>query len=350
MAKILKGNNKKLLELGIIGSFAGVFYQFVTQSMVDFGSVMVGFPLGFCFGYLELFALRKYNLRFQKISFWLVILIKSSIYTISIFILTLSLSFVWGGLLGKEISEFKEVSFSMEHIGLVVYTLVFYALLLLYLQINRLLGPGIFFKFLQGKYRKPKEEERIFMFLDLKSSTTIAENLGNQNYYAFLNDFFNLFTGPVLATKAEIYQYVGDEVVFTWPTNRGIENSNCIQIFYAIKEKIKRAEKHFIQKYKYIPEFKAGLHCGKVISAQIGDIKREIVYNGDVLNTTSRIQGLCNKYNCELLLSGKLNSMLNLGARYSLTKIGDTVIEGKREHIDLYGIKLLKVDPIKSFV
>jgi adenylate cyclase len=47
--------------------------------------------------------------------------------------------------------------------------------------------------------------------------------------------------------------------------------------------------------------FKAGLYFGKVVSAQIGDLKREIVYNGDVLNTTARIQAECNTYQRDCL-------------------------------------------------
>src|SRR6476619_4459782 len=66
----------------------------------------------------------------------------------------------------------------------------------------------------------------------------------------------------------------------------------------------------YIKKFGVKPEFKAGLHFGKVVSAQIGDLKREIVYNGDVLNTTSRIQNECNKYHRNCLVSGMLRNRL----------------------------------------
>lgn len=32
-----------------------------------------------------------------------------------------------------------------------------------------------------------------------------------------------------------------------------------------------------------VPEFKAAVHAGDVITAQIGELKSEIVHNGDVL-------------------------------------------------------------------
>ncbi|MBK7107553.1 MAG: hypothetical protein IPH62_19990 [Ignavibacteriae bacterium] len=43
------------------------------------------------------------------------------------------------------------------------------------LQVRDKFGQGILWKFITGKYLHPRQEERIFMFLDLKSATTIAE-------------------------------------------------------------------------------------------------------------------------------------------------------------------------------
>ena len=52
-------------------------------------------------------------------------------------------------------------------------------------------GPGNFRNLLLGKYFHPRIEERIFMFLDIRSSTAIAEKLGNQQYFRFIHDFIN---------------------------------------------------------------------------------------------------------------------------------------------------------------
>ena len=77
---------------------------------------------------------------------------------------------------------------------------------------------------------------------------------------------------------------------------------------------------------------------GKVIVGQIGDLKREIVYNGDVLNTTSRIQDLCNKYNQELLVSKTLLSQLKLSANIDQDFLGNVKLRGKEKDIQIYGI------------
>src|SRR5688500_6827271 len=57
-------------------------------------------------------------------------------------------------------------------------------------QMNTKFGHGRLWKIVTGKYRLPREEEKVFMFVDLNSSTTIAEKLGAINYHGFLRDFF----------------------------------------------------------------------------------------------------------------------------------------------------------------
>ena len=82
------------------------------------------------------------------------------------------------------------------------------------------------------------------------------------------------------------------------------------------------------------------MHQGKVTTGEIGQVKKEIVFSGDVLNTTSRIQGLCNKYKVDLLVSNALIDELHLMNEYEIRKIGDTILRGKDNKVNLYSIEL----------
>jgi adenylate cyclase len=251
---------------------------------------------------------------------------------------TATIGLIDGYFEGKQIDEFYEAVLSSGQVVIIIYTLLVYMLIIFYLQINRLLGEGVLFKFLKGKYYSPTEEERIFMFLDVKSSTSIAERLGHRKYYSLLNEFFHEISEPVLMTKAEIYQYVGDEVVFTWGTKNGLENANCLEIFFMIKKRVNENRNMYLRKYGVVPEFKAGVHYGKVISGQIGDIKREVIYNGDVLNTTARIQEQCNKFERELLTSGRLLDQLDLANLFKAEKIDTAKLRGKESNVEIYSV------------
>lgn len=203
---------------------------------------------------------------------------------------------------------------------------------------NEKFGRGMFLKLLFGTYRRPREEERIFMFLDLKSSTTIAERLGHFKYSQFIQDCFFDLNRVLIKYDADIYQYVGDEAVLHWTNKRGIKNQNCVKIFFAFEKRLLLNKKRYHSKYGLQPTFKAGLHCGKLIATEIGLVKKEIAFHGDVINTTSRIQEECNSYNKSLLISEELLSKLALKANYKLNSLGSIKLKGKEQEVNLYSI------------
>ena len=209
-------------------------------------------------------------------------------------------------------------------------------LTILFLLIRDKFGPITFVNFLKGKYLRPKREERIFMFMDLKSSTTIAERLGEERYFNFLNDTFSIATPGILLTKGEIYQYVGDEIVISWLTKKGLQRANCISCYYKMITLLKDKSDYFDKTYETQPQFKAGLHFGHVITGEMGIVKREIVYSGDVLNTASRIQSLCNEMNTEILISNNLIKRIDLSSLHKKIKfMGNINLRGKQEKIEL---------------
>jgi len=317
-----------------------MLYQKINEGNISFAAVVIGLSLGLNFGILELFLLKKLNLQLKKLPFPLVAIIKVLLYTSIVFISFNSLGLIYGYFQGKNLEQFYASLLTIGRMAQIMTALVMYSIIILFLQISRLLGDGVLLKVLYGKYHKPVEEERIFMFLDVKSSTTIAEKIGHEKFYSFLNSFFYEITEPVLMTKAEIYQYVGDEIVFNWTIKDGIKDANCLKIFFLIKKKVEENRDQYLAEYGVVPKFKAGVHFGKVIVGQIGNLKREIVFNGDVLNTTSRIQDLCNTYHHDLLISRRLLTLLKLPNIYGQEYLGKIKLKGKEIDTHLYGINL----------
>jgi adenylate cyclase len=325
-------------------SLAGIIYQLIDEMRLNQNSVLTGLPLGLAFGFLELFLFPKSGKTFRQWSFTKLLLFKTVLYTAIIYFITVALTIIGGLIEGHKWNELPAQLLSIERIVLIVYTLVIYGVLLFFLQVNNLLGEGVLWKFISGKYHRPREEERIFMFLDMKSSTAIAEKLGHIRFYTLLNQIFHEISQPVLQTKAQIYQYVGDEVVLTWKIADGLKNSNCLKAFFMFRENLAKNGDYYFKNFGVRPSFKAGLHFGKVISAQIGDLKKEIVYNGDVLNTTSRIQNECNKYKRDCLISGLLVSRLVLGHNFELERLGFVSLRGKEREVELFSVSKTDTD------
>lgn len=200
-------------------------------------------------------------------------------------------------------------------------------------------GPGVFIKILLGRYKKPLEEKRIFMFLDLKGSTSIAEQLGHFKHSQFIQDCFFDLNGVVMKYNAEIYQYVGDEAVLSWPYQKGINNNNCIEVFFAFQNKIEEKKDYYLKTYGIVPEFKSGVHGGTLMATEIGYIKKELAYHGDVINTASRIQGKCNLYQVNILLSESLMQDLNIVNPLDLQVVDNVILKGKKQPIKVFTIQ-----------
>lgn len=203
---------------------------------------------------------------------------------------------------------------------------------------NEKFGRGVFIKMLLGKYRKPKEEKRIFMFLDLKASTTIAEKLGHYTYSQLIQDCFYDLNTIVRRYDAEIYQYVGDEAVLSWTYKRGIKRNNALQLYFGFEEKIRTRCTYYQEKYDLIPEFKAGVHGGTLMVTEVGSVKKEIAYHGDVINTTARIQSQCNTFNASVLISESLLAEMKLPETFITKNIDDLVLKGKVKTINVYSV------------
>ena len=310
------------------------------------GSVLVGLFGGLAGGYLLVFKLRS---RYKERSFafgivnagLMFILTYVALMAIGLFIIDIVYFSFQGNFSYAFSMSVNNVLFNILSPSFFINVFLFGFLVSctqFMLQVSDKFGPGILWKFLIGKYYRPRQEERIFMFLDLRSSTTIAEKLSSKKFFDLLKDVFQDITEPILNSQGEIYQYVGDEVVITWPVDQGLAGNNCLLCFFRIQHALEQKEKYYRQKYELLPSFKAGLHIGEATVGEIGVIKKDIVYSGDVLNTASRIQGECNNQNVNILLSSDLLERMQLNGAYKQIALGEFPLKGKKERTALYSI------------
>jgi adenylate cyclase len=238
----------------------------------------------------------------------------------------------------------NSVSFALQYLsaeGLVVLFHLFLSSLLytFILQISKKFGPGVLLEYTLGKYFAPKVEERAFMFLDLKSSTSLAEKLEHVTYSRLVQDCYAELTSPLLEYNAEVYQYVGDEVVVTWRMNKTFSASWCHEFVFAFQQRLEARRDYFTLLYGVQPQFKAGAHCGRVTVAEVGEVKTEIAYHGDVLNTAARIQSLCNQFEKQLLLSESLVTLLPEKDRARSTFVAEAELKGKEGLTKIFTIE-----------
>jgi adenylate cyclase len=347
---------KKIFTITVIWTSISVF-QFLTvlsslhEYNIDytdknpyipfFASIIAGVVAGLVGGTVLTFIWEKWlrtkpygwTIRNILFSFTLVFILVSGINNVFFNInqngLTISDPQLWKNTL----SNYVSITLIVPYLNWLIIVL----LTLIGFLVNDKYGPGVFKEFLLGKYFRPKKEERTFMFLDLKSSTTIAEKIGEEKYFGLLNDLIKTITPEILNHKGEIYQYVGDEIVISWKKENGFKNANCINCFKSIQHRLKLSNKHFMDSYGLIPVFKAGIHSGFVMTGEIGVVKRDIAFSGDVLNTTSRIQDKCNELGVEILFSESIFSKINQFEDQLVSKeVGEFSFKGKMSTVKLY--------------
>ena len=207
---------------------------------------------------------------------------------------------------------------------------------LFYAEISEHMGPRVLTNFITGRYHDPKEERRVFLFSDMKSSTAIAERLGHARYFELLRAYYDALANAIVDHGGEVYQYIGDEIVVSWPEEVGLRDGNCIRCVLRMKRDLRRKAAWFESRFGVAPDFKAGLQVGAVTTGEIGALKREIVFTGDVLNQTARIQGLCNKYGADVLVGGELLARLDAEGTWCFRSLGEQVLRGKDRPVELY--------------
>jgi adenylate cyclase len=194
--------------------------------------------------------------------------------------------------------------------------------------------------FLFGRYFKPRQELRIFMFLDMRSSTAIAEKIGDTRYFQLLNELYADITDPVIYSEGDIYQYVGDEVSVSWDLRKGIKGQRCLKCFFAIREKLAKRAPHYVKRYGITPEFKAGFHYGQVTTGEVGLLKKQMIFSGDAVNTAAHIQASCNDHGVNLLMSKEMLDVLALSPdKWVARDLGEAHLKGKRQNVQLYTVE-----------
>ena len=128
-------------------------------------------------------------------------------------------------LVGQKLEQFF---FSLTFLSTCVQLSCSIILCLLYSAISEHIGHQVLFDLARGRYHSPKVEDRVFMFLDMRSSTTIAEQLGHVRYFDLLADYYAVMSDAIIDSGAEVYQFIGDEIVITWSVNEYLDFKACV--------------------------------------------------------------------------------------------------------------------------
>jgi adenylate cyclase len=198
------------------------------------------------------------------------------------------------------------------------------------IEIGLLLGFGTLRNLFTGRYVQPRRELRAFLLIDMRDSTGLAERLGAVPFHELLNDFFRDVSEAALECGAEIHKYVGDEAILTWQ-RKAVADGDCLRCPFIAAELIEERRAHYLARYGAVPTFRASLHYGEIVAGEIGDVRREIAYVGDTLNSAARLLEAAKEMGRSVLASEDLLGQTALPDGVTAEKLPTLSVRGRAQ-------------------
>ncbi len=317
-----------------------VFLEYVNTKYAKIEILLQGISFGLMFGIITLITNRK---SIRNKSMGTIVLVKTVLYVVAVLI---SQALVYAIYLMFDIVP-KEVLIEMQQqldYRFLLVMCIYFVMVILFINTALVfyhkLGYGELINIITGKYRTPVQENRVFMLLDMKDSTKNAEMLGNSLYSQLIQDCIQDLTELIIRYKANVYQYVGDEIALTWKVDIKNSRMNAINLFFAFQKALNSKREYYLKNYSIIPEFKAGIDEGVVTVTEVGDIKRDLAYHGEVLHTAARLEKMCNNMGKKILITEELKVNLENSSEFDIEYMGNHKLRGKKDKEKVYGIAI----------
>lgn len=331
----------QIVATGILLGLIYVVFSNGLESIYPYiNGAVCGALMGALISYLELWRFRSGVRQFRFIT---LLVLRTSIYLLLIFTILFNVvvvSRMWQQHLSYP-SVLRDAGFQSYLVHgnfpvAILYSMLFAFTIHFTRMMSRKMGQGVLASFVTGTFYQPVVQERIVMFLGLRNHGPVSATLSDLEFFRFLNAYFYDLTEPIVSHRGIIYEYVEDLIVITWSMKKGLEDSNCLRTFLAIQQKIQEKAGEYLEKYHIAPEAYASLHLGSVVRAEIGSVKTQIVFHGDVMNTASRLLGKCLELKRDLLVSE--NVVEKLCGSYSFHPEGSFPLKGKTQSVRAFSI------------
>lgn len=321
----------------IASAGAGALYSILFNGEFQSRSLIYGLCIGLMIVYYERGALtRSYRERIRSLPTLAYLITAEASLLVVVLVGT-----AFSGLLVWSVGSTRETLASVATPTLisVVYSMAFAAAFVFMFRIRDLVGGEILTSLVLGRYHRPISEERVFLFLDLVGSTSYARDHGDLAAQELLKAVFADVAEPVRRYQGQVDDYIGDQMIISWPIARGLENAQCVACAFAIFAKLEQNRSQWITQFKRFPELRAALHGGQIVTAEVGVDRHKIAYFGDVMNTTARLEQLCRQTG-ELAVISEilLQRLAAFPAQITAKPLGEFDLRGRGAALSVYAL------------
>lgn len=188
-------------------------------------------------------------------------------------------------------------------------------------------------------------QEATVLFSDIRSFTTISEELGPQETVQMLNDYFGVMVDIISGHQGVLDKFIGDAIMAVfgapYPSPDDPENAVCaaVEMLRALDQlNLSRARDQ-----KPELEIGVGLNTGEVLSGNIGSQKRmDYTVIGDGVNLAARLESATKRFGAQILISEFTAS--GLKSRHPLREVDLLRVKGKLEPVRVYEVMTHKLE------
>jgi adenylate cyclase len=207
-------------------------------------------------------------------------------------------------------------------------------------HLDRLLSPQLVEEVLSGRLELKQGGElrrATVVFADIRSFTTISEQMNPQGVVGMLNAYFELMVDIIFKYNGTLDKFVGDEIMAIWgaPIASETDTAGAVLAALEMQEVIERFNVERGERGEPTIHMGIGLNTGEVVAGYIGST-RAMSYTviGDTVNTAARF---CSAAEPDEVLIGE-GTWDEVGHLFVCEKLPPTKLKGKLEHVDIYRV------------
>lgn len=177
------------------------------------------------------------------------------------------------------------------------------------------------------------------LFSDIRSFTTLTEELGAQGTVSLLNEYFTIMVDCIQKEGGMLDKFIGDAIMagFGIPIAHGDDEDRAIRAAVSMITALSNWNSHRTAEGKKQVDMGIGLNTDVVVSGNIGSPKRmDYTMIGDGVNLAARLESACKQYSARILISE--NTYKKLRGTYRIREIDRVIVKGKTEPVGIYEV------------
>jgi adenylate cyclase len=181
--------------------------------------------------------------------------------------------------------------------------------------------------------------EATVLVSDVRSFTTLSEELGPQGIISLLNEYFTLMVDCITDQGGMLDKFIGDAIMAVFGTAKRHEDDEdrALRTAVSMMKELHGFNQRRIADGKRPIDIGIGLNTDTVVSGNIGSPKRQdYTVIGDGVNLAARLESACKEYGAHILVSE--NTVRKLKSTYRSREVDRVVVKGKTKPVAIFEV------------